>query len=62
MIMVGAEMVKGDWNINDLGEVIQNGAEKRKSRDQEREDINNWWQHDFTHDQMSAIHLYINIW
>jgi hypothetical protein len=24
---------------NELGEVIQNGAEKRKSRDQDREDI-----------------------
>jgi hypothetical protein len=37
--MVGAEMVKGGWSRNELGEVIQNGAEKRKSRDQGREDI-----------------------
>ena len=39
MIMVGAEMVKGGWRRNKLGEVIQNGTEKRKSRDQDREDI-----------------------
>ena len=32
-------MVKGGWSINELGEVIQNGTEKRKSRDQGREDI-----------------------
>jgi hypothetical protein len=32
--MVGAEMVKGGWSRNELGEVIQNGVEKRKSRDQ----------------------------
>jgi hypothetical protein len=38
-IMVGAEMVKGGLRRNELGEVIQNGAEKRKSRDQGREDI-----------------------
>ena len=38
-IMVSAEMVKGGWRRNELGEVIQNGAEKRKSRDQSREDI-----------------------
>ena len=37
--MVGAEMVKGGWSRNELGEVIQNGTEKRKSRDQGREDI-----------------------
>jgi hypothetical protein len=37
--MVGAEMVKGGLRRNELGEVIQNGAEKRKSRDQGREDI-----------------------
>ena len=37
--MVGAEMVKGGWNRNKLREVIQNEAEKRKSRDQGREDI-----------------------
>ena len=37
--MVGAAMVKGDWGRSELGEVIQKGAEKRKSRDQDREDI-----------------------
>ena len=40
--MVGAEMVKGGSGRNELvelGEVIQKGAEKRKSRDQVREDI-----------------------
>jgi hypothetical protein len=37
--MVGAEMVKRGWSRNELEEVIQNGAEKRKSRDQGREDI-----------------------
>jgi hypothetical protein len=37
--MVGAEMVKGGWGRNESGEVIQNGSEKRKSRDQGREDI-----------------------
>jgi hypothetical protein len=37
--MVGAEMVKGDRNRNELGEVVQNGSEKRKSRDQGREDM-----------------------
>jgi hypothetical protein len=33
-MMVGAEMVMGGWSRNKLREVIQNGAEKRKSRDQ----------------------------
>jgi hypothetical protein len=37
--MVGAKMVKGGWRRNELGEVIQNGAENRKSRDQGRENI-----------------------
>ena len=37
--MVGAAMVKGGWGRSELGEVIQKGAEKRKSRDQDREDI-----------------------
>ena len=37
--MVGSEMVKGGWGKSELGEVIQKGAEKRKSRDQDREDI-----------------------
>jgi hypothetical protein len=37
--MVGTEMVNGGWSRNELGEVIQNGAEMRKSRDQGREDI-----------------------
>jgi len=39
--MVGADMVKGGWSRNEFGEVIQNGAERRKSitRDQGREDI-----------------------
>ena len=37
--MVGAEMVTGGWSRNELGEVFQNGAEKRKSKDQGREDI-----------------------
>ena len=50
--MVGAERVKGGWSRNELGEVIQNEAEKRKSRDQGREDIikslirimmSDWW-------------------
>jgi hypothetical protein len=36
MIMVGAEMVKAGWSRNHLGDVIQNGAEKRKSSDQWR--------------------------
>jgi hypothetical protein len=30
---------KGRFKQNELGEVIQNGEEKRKSRDQGREDI-----------------------
>ena len=51
MIMVGAEMVKGGWRRNELEEVIQNGAEKRKSRDQDREDI-----------IKSLIIIYIYIW
>jgi hypothetical protein len=37
--MVDAEMVKGGWGRNELGEAIQKEAEKRKSRDQGREDI-----------------------
>ena len=36
--------------VNELGEVIQNGTEKRKSRDQAREDITK-----------SLIIIYINI-
>ena len=27
--MVGPDMVKGGWSRNELGEVIQNGAEMR---------------------------------
>ena len=38
-IIVGAGMGKGGWDRNELGEVIQKGAVRKKLRVQGREDI-----------------------
>ena len=53
-MMVGAEMVMGGWSRNKLREVIQNGAEKRKSRYQGR----NWRYHKIINNN---LHIHINV-